>query len=479
MKTKLLTLGMILVACVAAPACVTTYNPTYTQPHVAVADPEPVAPAAYESEPFYADLAPYGAWVWVEGPGWVWSPSNVQAGWRPYEMGHWVLTDYGWTWDSDENVGWVVYHYGRWHDDPYRGWVWVPGTEWGPAWVAWHEGGGWVGWAPLPYQVGWQAGVGLNWGGVNINVALGASSWHFVEARNMVDVGMYNHYAPVNRNVTLIQNTTNVTNYTYIDNRIVNNGVPPQKIGRAVGHEIHRCRVVDADASEQAQGHQGNGEEFVAYRPNPGRHGRMSVDRPVQANPERSNPERSGPEGTEPEQTPPQRMAPPLHPARPVPGWQRRIDSTQRTRGQVANPPAPAAPAEQEQPPSEPEHGRPNGAPAGHQHGNPYRAGQPPRPAAPTPAAASAPAAAPAQAGAPQQPAPSGQANRPAQPDAPAQPAAHGQSANRPPATPPAPANTPAGQARGKSAPGAAAQHGKKKPDAPKPDEAEADKPKQ
>jgi hypothetical protein len=473
---------MVLVACAAAPACVTTYNPTYSQPPVAVADdPQPAAPAAYESEPFYADLAPYGDWVWVEGPGWVWSPSNVQAGWRPYEQGHWVLTDSGWTWDSDENVGWVVYHYGRWNDDPYRGWVWVPGTEWGPAWVAWHEGGGWVGWAPLPYQVSWQAGVGLNWGGVNINVALGASSWHFVEARNMVDVGLYNHYAPINRNVTLIQNTTNITNYTYVNNHIVNNGVPPQKIGRAVGHEIRPCRVVDADTPEMAHGHQGNGQEFVAYRPNPGHRGRMAVDRPVQGDPQRSNPESSEPEHAE--QAPPQRMAPPLHPGRPAPGWQRRIDSMQRTREQVANPPAPPAPVEQNQPPSEPERGRPNSGPAGHQHYNPNRAGQPPRPAVPSQPDT------PTQTGAPAQSAPPAQAAAPAQPASHGRPAAPGQSANRPstpaaapapaPAQANAPANTPSGQAKPKGAPGAGAQHGKKKPDAPKPDESESDKPKQ
>ena len=140
----------LLACCLGGLACVTYVpQPVYTQPPVNSAAPEPApAPVAEntsngaEDQPFYDDLAPYGRWVYVSGPGWVWSPYNTPAGWQPYQMGHWVYTDYGWTWASDESFGWAVYHYGRWNYDPSYGWVWAPGTEWGPAWVAWHEGGG-------------------------------------------------------------------------------------------------------------------------------------------------------------------------------------------------------------------------------------------------------------------------------------------------------------------------------------------------
>src|SRR6202035_1758911 len=63
---------------------------------------------------FYARLAPYGHWVLGGAYGWVWVPTGVAAGWRPYSLGHWVLTRYGWTWISSERFGWVTYHYGRW-----------------------------------------------------------------------------------------------------------------------------------------------------------------------------------------------------------------------------------------------------------------------------------------------------------------------------------------------------------------------------
>jgi hypothetical protein len=78
--------------------------------------------------------------------------------WRPYTVGRWVNSNYGWTWVSYEPFGWATYHYGRWAFDRQIGWIWVPGTVWGPAWVAWQQGSGYIGWAPLPPQVGFQVG---------------------------------------------------------------------------------------------------------------------------------------------------------------------------------------------------------------------------------------------------------------------------------------------------------------------------------
>src|SRR5437588_733515 len=50
--------------------------------------------------------------------------------------------------------GETCYPYGRWYDDPDNGWVWVPGSVWGPSWVAWREGDGYSAWAPLPPECG-------------------------------------------------------------------------------------------------------------------------------------------------------------------------------------------------------------------------------------------------------------------------------------------------------------------------------------
>src|SRR5262245_13837885 len=272
--TRNLALTTIVLSAIAV-GCVTTVS-TGVRPA-----PAPVVAAAYgpEDEPFYGDLSPYGEWVYVSGPGWVWSPSVVTAGWEPYRLGHWVLTDCGWTWASDEEFGWAVYHYGRWHADARYGWVWVPGTDWAPAWVAWQEGNGWVGWAPLPYQVRWSPGAGLDWGGVNVGVVLGPSSWRFVETRYLVDPVLTRRIVPASRNVTIIRNTVHVTQYVTVDNRIVNQSVRPEKVGRAVGHTIPRYRLSEVDAPGAPRGEEVRDGEFVAYRPGRARGGQRRGER--------------------------------------------------------------------------------------------------------------------------------------------------------------------------------------------------------
>ncbi len=92
-------------------------------------------------------LDPYGTWVDDDQYGHAWQPA-VSVGWAPYVDGSWAWTPYGWTWVSDEPWAWTL-HYGRWVLLP-GGWAWMPGTVWGPAWVDWFSGDGFVGWAPLP-----------------------------------------------------------------------------------------------------------------------------------------------------------------------------------------------------------------------------------------------------------------------------------------------------------------------------------------
>src|ERR1043166_3051545 len=71
------------------------------------------------------------------------------GGESPFSNGNWVRCDAGWLWVSEEPWGWATYHYGRWDMNAEFGWFWVPQTVWAPAWVSWHEGGGYIGWAAL------------------------------------------------------------------------------------------------------------------------------------------------------------------------------------------------------------------------------------------------------------------------------------------------------------------------------------------
>jgi len=120
---------------------------------------------------FDSPLAPYGQWVNVSRYGRCWRPSGVASGWRPYSTGYWEWTDSGWYWMSDEPWSWACYHYGYWIMDPADGWVWVPGTDWAPAWVAWRESPDYIGWAPC--------GPG--------GVAVGDSEFVFVDVHHFHD----------------------------------------------------------------------------------------------------------------------------------------------------------------------------------------------------------------------------------------------------------------------------------------------------
>jgi hypothetical protein len=215
-------------------------------------------------EVFYDELAPYGRWVEVSSYGRVFVPAGVGEGWRPYVAGRWVNSEFGWTWVSQERWGWATYHYGRWYPDPAFGWVWVPGTVWGPAWVSFHQGGGYIGWAPLPPAVGFRAGVGLQLGGVELSASISTAHYAFVPERNFLAPAVATYVVPPARNVTIINNTTNITNITVVNNRVVNNSVNVQHVEQVTGQKVQVYKIAPSRAQGAAR-IQGN--EVALYQP--------------------------------------------------------------------------------------------------------------------------------------------------------------------------------------------------------------------
>jgi hypothetical protein len=266
------TLAMALGGCTVevAPA----HERVYAPPPPAYEPPPPVAeapppPPAYEPPPadveatYQTDLSPYGGWVTVGTYGRCWRPRGVAVGWQPYTVGHWVDTDQGWAWEADAaeaNWGVVTYHYGRWYQDSSYGWVWVPGTTWAPAWVAWRSGGGYCGWAPLSPQCGF---------GVNISVGLvdryvPREHYVFVDEHYMGQPVIYNHV--VRNNVTIINRTTNITNITVVNNRVVNRGVSVEEVQRVSGRRVERVQMATATSPDEARRLRAEGKP-VAYQP--------------------------------------------------------------------------------------------------------------------------------------------------------------------------------------------------------------------
>ncbi len=163
-----------------------------------------------------------GLWVNVERWGKCWQPTNVPNGWRPYTKGTFQqCDDCGWTFVSDEPWAWACYHYGRWLKVNYGcGWVWVPGKVWASSWVSWRKGRdescSCIGWAPLPPEARCEPGVGIStW--VDHTYDIGPDYYTFINIRDFgresyLGCGcIYEH----SRNVTIINETTNITNITY------------------------------------------------------------------------------------------------------------------------------------------------------------------------------------------------------------------------------------------------------------------------
>ncbi|HVY47905.1 MAG TPA: DUF6600 domain-containing protein, partial [Minicystis sp.] len=155
-------LGLLAALVVAAPLAGCVDEADVDGP---VAPGEPVSLGALE-----AAVAPYGEWIDTPRYGLVFRPA-ASPDFVPYASdGRWVRSDDGWEFESDDPWGPVTYHYGRWVDDAALGWVWVPDTTWGPAWVDWRMNDAYIGWVPL--APGGFVGV--------------YGPWFFVRARDFV-----------------------------------------------------------------------------------------------------------------------------------------------------------------------------------------------------------------------------------------------------------------------------------------------------
>ena len=195
---------------------------------------------------FYDNLSDQGNWIEVADYGYCFQPNVAvsSSDWRPYADGYWAYTDSGWTWVSYEDFGWATYHYGRWANLDSYGWVWVPGYEWGPAWVSWRTGGDYVGWAPLPPEpVGVVYEGRAITGGVDFTFGIGPLYYNFVDIRYIGEPVLRQRiYAP-SRNVTIINNTVNVTNITYNNSRVYNYGPDYNRLNQYSNRPIQRLNL--------------------------------------------------------------------------------------------------------------------------------------------------------------------------------------------------------------------------------------------
>ncbi len=212
---------------------------------------------------FYDDLAPYGNWVETPRYGWVWTPVAVADTWRPYEDGHWVWTDQGWLWVSDEPFGWATYHYGRWYDDPSLGWAWVPGYAWAPSWVSFQEGPDYIGWAPLPPSVSLVSGFN----GARLSLSIGAGSYVFVPDRYFLAPSLATYVVPAPRVLPIYHRSRNVTSYRFDRGRVFCEGVRASRFDRFHRGGVRRARIADFGPDLRRRGARFRGDRIEVFRP--------------------------------------------------------------------------------------------------------------------------------------------------------------------------------------------------------------------
>jgi hypothetical protein len=122
-------------------------------------------PAVFEFAQKFGNI--YGEWVWHDLYGYVWRPYlNDQrypwGTWSPYINGSWTSYSGEMFWVPTEPWGWVPYHLGIWMWDAKKGWVWLPGSLFAPAWAVWDFYAGFYSWRPYSLY-DWMYGFDSFW----------------------------------------------------------------------------------------------------------------------------------------------------------------------------------------------------------------------------------------------------------------------------------------------------------------------------
>ena len=226
--------------------------------------PLPLAgsPASPEVSPEYVrnQLAPYGSWIEIPGYGLCWSPSVAaqDPSWRPYaDQGQWVYTDGGLFWQSGYPWGDIAFHYGRWAHAGRFGWIWTPGSDWAPAWVAWRHGEaeGYIGWAPLPPSAQFVAGVGLMFNGsvaLDVDFGLGADAFVFVGADRFWEHDYRGFFLGRERAEYFYRHSVVRNGYRFEGGRFIVEGMGRDRLGVYTRHDVRLEQARDIRAREEA-----------------------------------------------------------------------------------------------------------------------------------------------------------------------------------------------------------------------------------
>jgi len=233
---RIITSGLLVVALLACGGAAARAMDTAVGVHLGPSG-QPTVDLAF----FNDSLSPYGQWVSTPAYGQVFVPS-VAPTWRPYTNGNWAYTDAGWTWISADPFGWATDHYGRWtYLDTQSSWSWVPGTEWGPAYVSWQSSPQYVGWAPLPPTIGLGANV-VTLGPAPL-VDIAPAAYTFVPVGSFLAPSISTVALPVAQSVMIFPHTQNITHYKRVRGMLFDAGFPVPAFERVAHRRVARLQL--------------------------------------------------------------------------------------------------------------------------------------------------------------------------------------------------------------------------------------------
>ena len=231
---------------------------------------------------FYDNLRSHGEWVMLGDGVYAWRPMHMRSGWRPYTLGRWVWTDYGWYWVSSEPFGWIVFHYGRWYYDDYYGWIWLPDDVWGPGWVEWRYENSYIGWAPLPPYASFSVTVGIRF---TRTWVAPVNYWTFVRYRYFTSSDVVRYQVGSATARRLIRTTRPAVRYEVEGDRIINRGLDRRTIETRGRIRIGQTDVTISNNRSERFVRDAGRQRIEVYRPS-----RTDLDRrPEQIDARRSD----------------------------------------------------------------------------------------------------------------------------------------------------------------------------------------------
>ena len=304
---------------------------------------------------FYRSLRPHGEWIVINDGAYVWRPFRARPEWRPYLLGRWAWTDYGWYWVSREPFGWITYHYGRWYFDDYYGWVWIPDDEWGPSWVEFRATDDCVGWAPLPPYAGFSISFGIRF---TREWVAPPAYWNVVRVGYFGNEIRYRDVQSPEYVTRFVGNTRVERNIGSVDDRVINRGIDPRFFEQHGNRRIERVDVQTRDdrpGETVSRGVPGRSDRIEVFRPRddtpsevPDRIEARRTDRRSSLDVDRFGTGRTGPNTQTPTRPPdaapisPRRIGTPDNRPLSPPPTVNRPDQTDR-RPRVREVPAPPA----------------------------------------------------------------------------------------------------------------------------------------